>query len=171
MHYYVSKDSFISNLDLSEELNFVRSCGQEKRNLDLITLRPLYLREKPSEEWKVKSRVCQAAATPHSKPKKKQVAIWTGCQKRMIPHVWVADRKNHGRVKKNGRMYQYRHFQTKQLFPTWWKTQDSKSGVDCLPRSSCTNLMTADQSKTISRIGEPYVRGEKTSVSSKAHLS
>jgi hypothetical protein len=74
VHYYVSNDSFISNLDLSEELNFVRPCGQEKLNLDLITHRPLYSREKPSEEWTVKSRVCQAfnALQPHSKPKKKK---------------------------------------------------------------------------------------------------
>jgi len=51
VHYYLSNDSFICNLDLTEELNFIRLCAQEKRNLGycgLITLLSLHA-EKSSE--------------------------------------------------------------------------------------------------------------------------
>ncbi|EFX86501.1 hypothetical protein DAPPUDRAFT_97495 [Daphnia pulex] len=62
----------LEQADLTEELNLVRLCRQEKRNLGycgLITL--IFTREKnPIEEWTVKSRDRQAAATPNSTPKK-----------------------------------------------------------------------------------------------------
>ncbi len=38
MHKFPPNDSFIVHLDLTEELNFVRMCGQEKRNLGYCDL-------------------------------------------------------------------------------------------------------------------------------------
>ncbi len=77
MHTFLSNDSYISNLDLTEESNYCEGLRPRKteRYATLASLFSSLHVEKPSEECTVRLRGRKAVATPHSTREEKRRII------------------------------------------------------------------------------------------------